>query len=292
MSVEPWSRRPRHCDSRTVIVNGDRHVGYLTHGPVGAGRETGRMPPRRVRLTPAGWVALGVAGVLVVGLVVVAVVRLTGSPDCTVQAHGRTVDLHQAEAERAATAVASVVRRGEGVAAARAAVAATLSTSRGDTQVVADALTGRAAAALSCRHGGSSTPESDRLDPNGLTGRAEAVRQDVLTAFGPLPLGGFAPGGVHSGHMPGSAHYEGRAVDVFFRPMNPSNRQRGWALAQYLVARAARLSIDTVIFDARIWTARRADEGWRGYHVDPAGKSPDVVRVLDHRDHVHVDVAD
>jgi hypothetical protein len=126
----------------------------------------------------------------------------------------------------------------------------------------------------------------------GLTGRAEVVRQDVLAAYGALPLGGFAPGGVHSGHMPGSAHYEGRAIDVFFRPIDPANRTRGWALAQYLVAQAARLSINTVIYDAKIWTAARAGDGWRDYHVDGSGKSAAVVRVLEHRDHVHVDVAD
>jgi hypothetical protein len=250
------------------------------------------MPPRRVRLTPVGWVVLAVVGVLVVAVVAVAVVRLSGAPDCTVKAHGRTVDLDQREAERAANAVASVVRRGDDAAAARTAVAAAVSTSSADTRVVADALSGRVPAALSCRHGGSSTSESDRLDRRGLTGRAEAVRRDVVAAFGPLQLGGFAPGGVHTGHMPGSAHYEGRAIDVFFRPVNPRNKQHGWALAQYLVARAARLSLDTVIFDDMIWTTRRADEGWRTYRVDTAGMTPAVRRVLEHRDHVHVDVAD
>ena len=114
----------------------------------------------------------------------------------------------------------------------------------------------------------------------------------MLAAFGTLPLGGFASGGVRSGHMPGSAHYEGRAIDVFFRPVNAPSKQRGWALAQYLVAHAARLAVDTVIFDARIWTARRADEGWRDYVVNRTGRSADALRVLEHRDHVHVDVAD
>ncbi len=51
-------------------------------------------------------------------------------------------------------------------------------------------------------------------------------------------MGGFAPGGVSSGHSPGSAHYEGRAVDVFVRPVTVPNRQHGWAVAQYLVANA------------------------------------------------------
>lgn len=250
------------------------------------------MPASRVRLTPAGWVALVSAGILVIVGVVVVVGRLTGPPDCTVTAGDRTVALDQHEAERAATAAASVVRRSGDDAAARKAVAKVVSASSADTRAIADALTGRTPAALSCRHGGSSTAEPDRLDSRGLTGRAEAVRQDVVKAFGALPLGGFAPGGVRSGHMPGSAHYEGRAIDVFFRPVNARNKVHGWALAQYLVAHARRLAIDTVIFDARIWTARRAGEGWRDYRVDTSGMSPEVVRVLEHRDHVHVDVAD
>ena len=29
--------------------------------------------------------------------------------------------------------------------------------------------------------------------------------------------------------MAGSAHYEGRAIDVFVRPVSPANKVRGWA---------------------------------------------------------------
>ena len=66
--------------------------------------------------------------------------------------------------------------------------------------------------------------------------------------------------------MEGSAHYEGRAVDIFVRPISPANKVRGWAIAQYLVAQADRLDIKTVIFDGRIWTAgRKSGDGWRDY---------------------------
>ena len=70
------------------------------------------------------------------------------------------------------------------------------------------------------------------------------------------------------------------------RPVNAANRLRGWAIAQYLVAEADRLSIRTVIFDDRIWKAG-SDEGWRDY--DPPERSGDPA-ILEHRDHVHVDV--
>jgi hypothetical protein len=43
-----------------------------------------------------------------------------------------------------------------------------------------------------------------------------------------------------------------------------------------------------VIFDDRIWTAGgRSGDGWRDY--DPPERSGDPA-ILEHRDHVHVDV--
>lgn len=160
-----------------------------------------------------------------------------------------------------------------------------------DARVLASALTGETGGgAFSCVvHGGVETG-NETLTKRGLTSRADVVRREVLAVFGDVPLGGFAPGGVGAGHMEGSAHYDGRAVDVFVRPVNDENRQRGWAIAGYLVAQADRLKIEHVIFDGRVWTSgRRSEQGWRDYSV-PAGASGDRV-VLEHRDHVHVDVA-
>ena len=89
----------------------------------------------------------------------------------------------------------------------------------------------------------------------------------------------------------GSAHYEGRAIDVFFRPINADNRKRGWAMASYLVANADRLEVRTIIFDDRIWHAgSRSGDGWTDYRV-PSSSGGDQA-ILEHRDHVHVDVFD
>jgi hypothetical protein len=156
-----------------------------------------------------------------------------------------------------------------------------------DARVLASALTGYSAHAFSCRLRSGAAATNDHLRPSGLTHRADVVRQEVAQVFGDPPMGGFAPGGVSTGHMAGSAHYEGRAVDIFVRPVSAANRVRGWAIAQYLVAMADRLSIRTVIFDGRIWTQDRSADGWRAYH--PPERSGDPV-VLEHRDHVHVDV--
>jgi hypothetical protein len=160
-----------------------------------------------------------------------------------------------------------------------------------DARALASALTGNHRAAFWCDTPGDAEEAGDRLDDAGLVRRAATVRAELESVFGPLSLGGFAPGGVSTGHMRGSAHYEGRAVDVFFRPVTAENTKRGWAMAHYLVAQADRLSINTVIFDDRIWHAgSRSDDGWTDYDVPSSSRGDRAI--LEHRDHVHVDVAD
>ncbi len=159
-----------------------------------------------------------------------------------------------------------------------------------DARVLASALTGNSRAAFWCTVDDDRDEGSTALDRRGLTARAAAVRADLGVAFGRLPLGGFAPGGVTTGHMAGSAHYEGRAIDVFVRPVGPENKRRGWAVAGYLVAQADRLAIRTVIFDGRIWrVGDGSDAGWQPYDVPDSARGDR--RILEHRDHVHVDVA-
>src|SRR6478609_5406961 len=80
-----------------------------------------------------------------------------------------------------------------------------------DARTLASALTGQSPHAFSCRTDGDVPAAKDRLNREGLTARAARVRREVEAVFGQQSLGGFAPGGVHSGHMKGSAHYEGRA---------------------------------------------------------------------------------
>ncbi|MFC6152614.1 hypothetical protein [Nocardioides yefusunii] len=157
-----------------------------------------------------------------------------------------------------------------------------------DARVLASALTGQTTAAFTCTVDGNVTDLAENLLPSGLTPRAEAVLDDVRAVWGKQSVGGFEPKGVTDGHMSGSAHYTGRAVDIFFRPVNDANNARGWAMAHYLVAHASRLDIATVIFDDRIWQARRSSEGWRDYRVPASSKGDRAI--LEHRDHVHVDV--
>jgi hypothetical protein len=153
-----------------------------------------------------------------------------------------------------------------------------------DARALASALTGNSPRAFSCEV--DDPPASGQQPgPSGLTADARAVRAEVRRAYGPLPDGGYAATDVRSGHQPGSAHYDGRAVDFFFRPVDADANRAGWSLAHFLVASAARLNVATVIYDDAIWTAARSDEGWRAYEVD--SDNP----VLRHLDHVHVAVA-
>lgn len=211
--------------------------------------------------------------VLVVTAAIVGIRRLMSDPECTVTIGEDEVSLTTDQAE--------LVSAGKDA-----------DLSDEDAALVARSLSGRARHSFSCRHGGSSSSEPDKLNSRGLTARADAVRRDLGRRFDGLRFGGYQPGGVKTGHMEGSAHYEGRALDVFFRPINDRNLRLGWRTAHYLVANAERLRINTVIYDAKIWTARRGSQGWRDYEIDTSGRPASVRRVLLHRDHVHVDVAD
>jgi hypothetical protein len=151
----------------------------------------------------------------------------------------------------------------------------------------AAALLGYDGAALTCYHG-QAVPRDQKMGAKGLTPRAERLRRAVRRTFGPLPMGGFASGGVSTGHVDGSSHYEGRAMDIFFRPHTDRGQvRRGWVLAHWLVARGARYDVLSVIYRDRIWTVWASFSGWRDY-VHPSGNRHNPV--LRHLDHVHTAV--
>lgn len=153
-------------------------------------------------------------------------------------------------------------------------------------RAIASALTGNSPATFSCTV--DSPDDTDQSEgQNGLTSNANALLRDVRRGFGELSTGGYAPGGVSSGHSEGSAHYDGRAVDFFFTPVDADSKLAGWALAHYVVANADRLDVATVIYDDKIWTASRSSQRWRDYDA-PDGANQQTLR---HLDNVHVDVA-
>ncbi|HST73402.1 MAG TPA: hypothetical protein VLK55_13225 [Kocuria rosea] len=200
-----------------------------------------------------------------------------GAPECTVETSQGEIGLDRQQAKRATTAVALQARGLEApdTAGIEAAV----------LQRLAAGPPGVAGASLSCR--GSAIGELPRQQPGatGLTPRAERLRAAMTEVFGEQSLGGFAPGGVDHGHGAESTHYDGRAVDVFFRPVTEQNRREGWVLAQWLVAHAEDLDVQYVIFDDRFWSAHSARGRWQHYDAPEPGNE-----ILRHLDHVHVDV--
>ncbi|MDQ3112559.1 MAG: hypothetical protein M3Q84_00455 [Actinomycetota bacterium] len=155
-----------------------------------------------------------------------------------------------------------------------------------DARVLASALSGNSPAAFSCELAVDDL-EGEVPLASGLTPRAQRVLDDAQAAFGQQSVGGFDAAGVTSGHMARSAHYDGRAVDVFFASDDPAAVLRGWSLAHWVVANADRLEVATVIYRDQIWTAARSGDGWRPY-VPPDGPTDNPT--LRHLDHVHVDV--
>jgi hypothetical protein len=219
------------------------------------------------------------AALLVVGLPVLAelpdrVGSVTGafvlSPTCALPlADGTTVEVSPEEAAALTTAAVTGGPPPGPVAVAPADLALTRSEG------------------LTCRISSADGLAEQDLTDTGLTPRAQAVFDETRAVFGPIPHGGFAPGGISTGHGSRSAHYDGRAIDLFFRPVgDEAQRAQGWAVANWLVANAERLEIAVIIFDDRIWSARRSAQGWRPYS-NPTGASDPISR---HLDHVHVDV--
>lgn len=253
---------------------------------------SGIAPRRRSR---GGVVAAGFVALLLVVLLVGALpgggalprigawtAGLTAPCGVVVEGEGGAdaVPLDREQARAATSAAARVLRTGEEPAEAVDRLGVEL-----PDGVLAAVLTARAGTALTCR---STEADAGRqqITETGLTPRAQAVREALEAEFGELSLGGFAPGGVDSGHGAESTHYEGRAVDVFYRPVTEASLDRGWVLAQWLVAHGEGLTVQYVIFDDHWWGVRQSARGWQPYQA-PGGSSDPVLR---HRDHVHVDV--
>ena len=154
-----------------------------------------------------------------------------------------------------------------------------------DARVLASTFSGSSGAALSCTVRAQQVA-AETETASGLTPRAQRLRRSMESAFGTLSLGGFAPGGVTRANP--SAHNDGRAIDVFFRPYQDRDQRRhGWRLAHWLVAHADSLDVSILIYRDHIWSARRSPEGWREY-VSPFGDPKDPVQR--HLDHIHVEV--
>lgn len=223
-----------------------------------------------------------VAASVVVGPRLVREFREGGFPtlwpsECTVTVGDEEIGLDREEAKLATTAVALAARGAE-----------TPDTSELDPRVLqrlADGPPDDAGPSLTCRGTAEQGLPEQEMTESGLTPRAEGVREAMAAVFGEQPLGGFTPGGFDYGHGEESTHYDGRAIDIFFRPVSEENRRAGWQLAHWLMAHADDLHVQYIIFDDRIWSAHSSRGAWGDYRA-PDPTDP----ILRHLDHVHVDV--
>ena len=210
------------------------------------------------------------------------------STPCRIGGPSGDVFLTTDQAKVMSTAAATAVRERSSRARLASTVAVTLDAPPGDADHLARTLLGAGPAErLSCRVFRDPV-EPETMTRSGLTPRANRLRRAWTEQFGPLPAGGFASGGVRSGHVDDSSHYDGRAVDVFFRPAGAAAQaRRGWVFAQWVAAHADDYDVLSVIYADHIWTSWASTSGWRDY-THPSGNRTNAV--LRHLDHVHVAV--
>ena len=149
-----------------------------------------------------------------------------------------------------------------------------------DATLLAAALTGRAAATLTCdgRPGADPTGGADSV-------RAALVRdfgRDVLQEAGAEVGAGAATSPSPS---PTGASDDGRTVTVPVPTGTTAGttlRQRGWELAHWAVANSSALHIVRVSYAGRQWTAGNTDSEWRRATANKSGSvKPDAeVRIV------------
>jgi hypothetical protein len=153
-----------------------------------------------------------------------------------------------------------------------------------DATLLAGALTGVAAATLTCEGRPDATP----------AGGADSVRAALVRDFGrdvlqeagaDVAAAGASASPSAAASAPVSSTDGGRTVTVPVRKdaAGTGVRRRGWELAHWAVANSAALHIERVSYADREWTAGSTDSQWRtaGSKTGPAArKSAAEVRII------------
>ncbi|ELP67918.1 heavy metal transporter [Streptomyces turgidiscabies] len=151
-----------------------------------------------------------------------------------------------------------------------------------DATLLAAALTGRAAATLTCEGRPETTP----------AGGTDAVRAALVRDFGRDVLAvAVAEVGRKAAATPTPAPTATTATDrrTVTLPVSPDTdraagttvRERGWQLAHWAVANASALHIENVTYAGRRWTAGNTDSEWRPVGTAKgSGGGTDAVRIV------------
>ncbi|MBA2944351.1 heavy metal transporter [Streptomyces sp. PSKA28] len=136
-----------------------------------------------------------------------------------------------------------------------------------DATLLAAALTGRAAASLTC----TTRPATEAADPS-------RVRTALVRDFGTDVLQDSAATVSDEAAASPSASPSARESGTVVVPVastastaGGAAQRRGWELAHWAVANASALGIDQVSYAGRVWTAEDSEDGWRT--EDSAGGS-------------------
>ncbi len=146
-----------------------------------------------------------------------------------------------------------------------------------DARSLASALTGYCPAAVHLR--GAAAPARDLEEgaagPDSPSGagapRPRAGHSARWRSAGSPPAGCRRP-------QEGSAHYDGRAIDVFVRPMNEANNRKGWAVAQLPRRQRQPARHRPRHLRRRIWRRRAVRAGLA--RLRPPGEDPVTAPVL------------
>jgi hypothetical protein len=116
----------------------------------------------------------------------------------------------------------------------------------------------------------------------GLTADAQLVLRCAVKRYDIRDIGGLAT----SGHVPGSDHYTGRAVDLMIDDWQTATGAAfGDQVAAYYVHHAEAFGITYVIWRNRIWS--EAHPAWRPYSHPEGRTDPTAL----HMDHLHISVS-
>ena len=114
---------------------------------------------------------------------------------------------------------------------------------------------------------------ADRYSLGPVKPHLASMVAEVGPAFGFTTVGGW-----RANARDPNGHPSGLAADLM-----TSSVAQGDAAAEYLIANAARLNVDYILWRQRSWSVARADEGWR-----PMADRGNAT--VNHYDHLHVNV--
>jgi hypothetical protein len=107
---------------------------------------------------------------------------------------------------------------------------------------------------LSCTFKASKA-KKEKKSKNGLTPRADKTRTGLVDAFGSMKISGYGK----TADKTDATETAGRSLEIWPRNGKAVDRETGWVLANWLVARGSTYHLSAITFDSWTW---RPSTGW------------------------------